>query len=75
MSAVVGLANLVLRQAAEGNTTTVDKSEEERPACGGSNGYDGRMGLRISAVFVILIGSSIGIAPLLPLSLLLVGRF
>ncbi|POR33852.1 Uncharacterized protein TPAR_05950 [Tolypocladium paradoxum] len=30
---------------------------EEVPACDTSNEYDGRLGLRISAIFVILIGS------------------
>lgn len=28
--------------------------------CGGGNEYDGRMGLRISAIFVILVGATLG---------------
>lgn len=47
------LARLVVRQEAA----------EEEPAPGNcitSNDYDGRMGLRISAVFVILVGSMLG---------------
>ncbi|KAF2110017.1 Zinc/iron permease [Lophiotrema nucula] len=49
------LVRLVLRQAGE--------SAEEEPSpghCVGSNAYDGRMGVRISAIFVILIGSMLG---------------
>ncbi|KAI1489102.1 Zinc/iron permease [Biscogniauxia mediterranea] len=43
--------------AEAGNTVTVD--------CGTGNEYDGRMGLRISAIFVILVGSLLGaIAPI-----------
>jgi len=30
------------------------------PTCDAGNGYDGRIGLRISAIFVILIGSLFG---------------
>jgi zinc transporter 1/2/3 len=55
MSAMADFANLVLRQA-----DNVEPAAEEKPACGGMNEYDGRMGLRIAAVFVILIGSSFG---------------
>ena len=36
-------------------TVTVD--------CGGTNGYDGRLGLRISAIFVIGFGSILGTLP------------
>ncbi|KAK2747368.1 hypothetical protein FQN55_005117 [Onygenales sp. PD_40] len=36
------------------------EEEEPAPACESGNEYNGRMGLRISAVFVILIGSSLG---------------
>jgi zinc transporter 1/2/3 len=35
-------------------------SDAPPPACDTSNAYDGRMGLRISAIFVILIGSLFG---------------
>lgn len=44
------VARLVLRQdpGSEANTT---------PVCTGSNDYDGRMGVRISSIFVIFVGS------------------
>lgn len=48
---------LALRQVVEGGA---DEGEGTVPKCGGGNEYDGRMGLRISAVFVILIGSMFG---------------
>jgi len=43
---------LLLRRAEEG--------EEAAPACETGNGYDGSIGLRVSALFVILITSSFG---------------
>lgn len=36
------------------------QEEEPAPSCEGGNEYDGNMGLRVSAIFVILIGSTIG---------------
>jgi len=45
------VARLVLRQSAEA---------EEPVACSGSNDYNGRMGVRISSIFVILVGSTFG---------------
>jgi len=53
--ATVGLLRLVARQdvpEAGANTVTVD--------CDSGNDYDGRMGVRISAIFVILVGSFLG---------------
>lgn len=44
------VARLVLRQDA-------GSEAEAKPTCDGSNGYDGRMGVRISSIFVILVGS------------------
>lgn len=49
------LVRLVLRQEA-----TVPEAQPENE-CGG-NGYDGRMGVRISAIFVILVGSLFGMS-------------
>ena len=46
------LAHLVLRQDAGG--------DQGPPSCETENEYDGRMGIRISAIFVILIGSTLG---------------
>lgn len=54
---VIEFANLALRQSTEDPTQI---AADAPPACGGGNSYDGRMGLRISSVFVILIGSTFG---------------
>jgi len=51
--AAMEFASLALRQVAE--------AEGSVPKCGGGNEYDGKMGLRISAVFVILVGSMFGL--------------
>jgi hypothetical protein len=34
--------------------------DETVPACETGNEYDGQLGLRISAIFVILVGSGLG---------------
>lgn len=47
------LARLVLRQDA-------GSEADATPTCEGSNSYDGRMGVRISSIFVILVGSTWG---------------
>ena len=47
------VARLVLRQDPGSETDTT-------PVCTGSNDYDGRMGVRISSIFVILVGSTWG---------------
>ena len=57
MSRVQDIAFLVARQALE---TAVPEAEETPEPCGAGNDYDGRIGLRISALFVILIGSMLG---------------
>ncbi|OAG10567.1 ZIP zinc/iron transport family [Paraphaeosphaeria sporulosa] len=55
MSLPMEVARLVLRQAEEG------AEEEPSPGhCISSNAYDGRMGIRISSIFVILVGSMFG---------------
>ncbi|KAF2643272.1 low-affinity zinc ion transporter-like protein [Massarina eburnea CBS 473.64] len=53
MSLPLELARLAVRQAEDGGETSP-------PVCESENEYDGRMGLRISAVFVILVGSTLG---------------
>lgn len=50
--ALFEVSKLVLRQDAG--------AEDAPPECKGQNDYDGRMGVRISAIFVILIGSLFG---------------
>lgn len=61
------LIYLVARQATDGagtsynqNTTTADSSTPEQ--CDAGNKFDGRLGVRISAIFVILIGSLFGMS-------------
>ncbi|KAF1913665.1 membrane zinc transporter [Ampelomyces quisqualis] len=56
-AAAMDLARLVLRQEATGPETP---PEDEVTQCDGLNAYDGRMGIRISAIFVILVGSFFG---------------
>jgi hypothetical protein len=55
-AAAMEVARLVLRQ----DSGTPETLPDEEVTCGGENGYDGRMGIRISAIFVILIGSTFG---------------
>ena len=55
MSIPMELARLVVRQAEE-----AAGEEAAPPSCGSSNEYNGHMGLRISAIFVILVGSTLG---------------
>lgn len=54
-STALNIARLVLRQD-EG----AESQPEEVITCGGDNEYDGRMGTRISSIFVILVASSFG---------------
>jgi zinc transporter 1/2/3 len=49
------MARLVLRQD-EG----AESQPEEVITCGSDNEYDGRMGIRISSIFVILVASGFG---------------
>jgi hypothetical protein len=53
MAIPMELARLLVRQAEEG-------AEEAPVTCSSENDFDGRIGLRISALFVILIGSTLG---------------
>jgi zinc transporter 1/2/3 len=54
-STALNIARLVLRQD-EG----AESQPEEVITCGSDNEYDGRMGTRISSIFVILVASSFG---------------
>ncbi|PNS21817.1 Anthranilate synthase component 1 [Sphaceloma murrayae] len=58
------LAWHVIRQANEDTATSSEvapePSPEAPPACDVGNEYNGRLGLRISAIFVILVGAGLG---------------
>lgn len=56
------MADLVVRQALNTApaTASVAAAITSPPACNLTNDYDGRIGLRISAIFVILVGSLFG---------------
>lgn len=56
-TAAIQLAHLVLRQDAG--------VDQVPPECQTQNEYDGRMGTRISAIFVILVGSTLGLLEML----------
>ncbi|KAL9637622.1 MAG: hypothetical protein Q9164_002084 [Protoblastenia rupestris] len=63
MSLVHHVANLVVRQAVGTESATspvIEEAAESVEACVTGNEYDGRLGLRISAIFVILFGSTLG---------------
>jgi zinc transporter 1/2/3 len=55
-AATMEVARLILRQ----ESTLPETTPDESITCSGSNDYDGRMGIRISAIFVILAGSTFG---------------
>lgn len=59
MSGVEAIANIVLRQAYQTAAAT-PAAATSKPACSTSNDYNGRIGIRISAIFVILLGSLFG---------------
>ena len=70
MSVVQQLPTIVVRQlasaalstaAAVSTTAAAEAAAETQPSCVANNEYDGRLGVRISAIFVILIGSLFGI--------------
>ena len=68
------VAGLVARQAigtaasattaaiAAATTAAAAEEDEAPPACVADNDYNGRLGVRISAIFVILVGSTIGLS-------------
>ena len=65
MSRVEDIPFLIARQALQ--TAVATTAVTRAPGgCESGNEYDGRIGLRISAIFVILVGSTLGNAfPLL----------
>lgn len=61
MASVIGeLASLVSRQAIGDEPTTAEAAADAPAGCESGNEFNGRIGLRISAIFVILIGSLLG---------------
>ena len=55
------VAQLVIRQATSTTpATAVTTAPSTTGGCEAGNGYDGRIGLRVSAIFVILVGSLFG---------------
>ncbi len=74
MSGAQLVANLVARQAvntASAAVSTAAAAATAQPACTINNSYDGRIGLRISAIFVILVGSLFGEDTIEPYSITL----
>ena len=69
MSGIEGLIHVVARQvastaveaAAAATSTAAAETPTETPiGCPTDNGYNGNIGARVSAIFVILIGASLG---------------
>lgn len=54
------LVGLVARQVAPEAISSSAPATDETPACDVGNEFDGRLGVRISAIFVILVGSLLG---------------
>lgn len=59
MATPLELARLVVRQATDTPAATPEE-DATSGTCATGNDYDGRMGVRISSIFVILIGSCLG---------------
>ena len=60
-----GVTRVIARQAAAMTTvaaaaTAIAASDTSSPACSSNNDFDGRVGTRVSAIFVILAGSIFG---------------
>ena len=55
------VVNIIARQAYQTTAATSAAAlSTTKPACATNNDYDGRIGLRVSAIFVILLGSMFG---------------
>ena len=54
------LVSLVARQAAQTTTAADAATTSMHPQCDSGNDFDGRIGLRVSSIFVILVGSFLG---------------
>lgn len=60
MSLLNEAVQIVARDIAGGSGAGLGPAEVTTERCDSSSGYDGRLGLRISSVFVILVGSTFG---------------
>ncbi|KAI0902105.1 ZIP zinc/iron transport family [Annulohypoxylon nitens] len=60
MSTLHQVVGAVLQARQDDSSDTSDSGNSVTVDCDSGNDYDGRMGLRISAIFVILVGSLIG---------------
>ena len=63
MEGVQAIANVVARgalQSAAAASSAAAATVTTQPACASDNNYDGRIGVRVSAIFVILVGSMFG---------------
>lgn len=61
MSSVEKVFHVVARQAPSAVAATATSAVASVvQSCSSRNGFDGRLGLRVSAIFVILVGSWVG---------------
>ena len=61
MAEFQGIARIVVRQATSTAAAAVTSAlSTSQAACTPDNDYDGRIGLRVSAIFVIMVGSMFG---------------
>ena len=62
MEGVDAIANVVARGALQSAAaaSSAAATVTTQPACASDNDYDGRIGVRVSAIFVILVGSMFG---------------
>lgn len=62
MEGVQAIANVVARGALQsaGTASSAAATVATQPACASDNDYDGRIRVRVSAIFVILVGSMFG---------------
>lgn len=66
MADIGDLADVAVRQVAAAASIAASiatSAASDTTPCSTSNDYDGRMGIRISAIFVILVGSLFGMNP------------
>ena len=61
MAEIQGIARIVVRQATSTTAAAATSAfSTSQATCTPDNDYDGRIGLRVSAIFVIMAGSMFG---------------